>query len=284
MNRRLYPDDFLRLLDGVAASSDRMPRSTRPGRHLSAVTGDSQEFQDFRNYMQGDDLRYIDWNIFRRTRKLFLRRYRHFPDAAHVIVLDTSSSVRFSWKRASTAWRLAALLGARFLTGGDRVQLRCAGVPEGKGYFHGRESIWDFCEVLSGIYEGKAVNQPPHVVRQKKEKNWVISDFYDSEGLSHLEKRLKSESFIPVRIYDAEEYDPAFYRQSCLIDSETGVQVTVAENRNLSERYLARMREFEELLGKVGSRAGSRLHRLETSLSVNGLFESFNREFVQEDN
>ncbi|OQA79606.1 MAG: hypothetical protein BWY31_04228 [Lentisphaerae bacterium ADurb.Bin242] len=282
MNHRLFPAEFLRLLDGETLPAIRTVRSPRPGRHLSAATGDSQEFQDFRSYMQGDDLRYLDWNIFRRSRKLFLRRYRHFPDTGHILVLDTSASVRFSWKRASTAWRLAALLGAQLLAGGDRIQLQCPGIEPGKHSYHGRDSIWDLCETLSTVWDGKADNRPPHAPRQKKAKCWVVSDFYDSEGLPELEKRLKNAAFIPVRIYDAEEYDPAFYRQSCLVDSETGTRITVAESRLLSERYLARMQDFEALLRKVGERAGGRLFRMKTSLSVNDLFENYRREFAQE--
>jgi uncharacterized protein (DUF58 family) len=66
------------------------------GLHRSPDFGFSQEFAEYRAYSEGDDLRHVDWNVFARTEKCFLKRYRGETNSQLLILLDTSASMGYS--------------------------------------------------------------------------------------------------------------------------------------------------------------------------------------------
>ena len=65
------------------------------GLHRSPDFGVSQEFAEYRAYSQGDDLRHVDWNVFARTEKTFLKRYRGETNTQLLLLLDTSASMAY---------------------------------------------------------------------------------------------------------------------------------------------------------------------------------------------
>src|SRR5437016_12634625 len=65
------------------------------GLHRSPDFGFSQEFAEYRAYTPGDDLRHVDWNVFARTEKAYLKRYRGETNCQVNILLDTSRSMKF---------------------------------------------------------------------------------------------------------------------------------------------------------------------------------------------
>src|SRR6478609_10401896 len=68
------------------------------GEHLAGKGGTSTEFNDYRDYVAGDDMRYIDWNIFSRLNRPYVKLYRHEEEMHVVILVDASTSMRFEGK------------------------------------------------------------------------------------------------------------------------------------------------------------------------------------------
>src|SRR5437879_6555324 len=66
------------------------------GLHRSPDFGFSQEFAEYRAYTPGDDLRHVDWNVFARTERAYLKRYRGETNSILTVLLDASSSMRYS--------------------------------------------------------------------------------------------------------------------------------------------------------------------------------------------
>src|SRR5580658_5079097 len=66
------------------------------GLHRSPDFGFSQEFAEYRAYSPGDDLRHVDWNVFARTERAFLKRYRGETNSQLTILLDSSRSMKFT--------------------------------------------------------------------------------------------------------------------------------------------------------------------------------------------
>src|ERR1700716_2459192 len=66
------------------------------GLHRSPDFGFSQEFAEYRAYTPGDDLRHVDWNVFARTERCYLKRYRGETNTQLLILLDASNSMKFS--------------------------------------------------------------------------------------------------------------------------------------------------------------------------------------------
>src|SRR5262245_33798957 len=80
------------------------------GLHRSPDFGFSQEFAEYRMYNPGDDLRHVDWNVYARTERMYLKRYRGETNCQVNILLDTSRSMNF------TSHTVDKLEYARYLT------------------------------------------------------------------------------------------------------------------------------------------------------------------------
>ena len=66
------------------------------GLHRSPTFGFSQEFAEYRQYVEGDDLRHVDWNVFARTERVYLKRFRGETNSQLLILLDTSASMGYT--------------------------------------------------------------------------------------------------------------------------------------------------------------------------------------------
>jgi len=104
----LRPRDTARLGD-LLLTARRMVDGLYAGRHRSPRRGQSAEFYDFRPYSPGDEPRRVDWKLFGRTDRLYVRRFRHDAELAVHLLLDRSSSTDFAALRA----RNDAVLGGR---------------------------------------------------------------------------------------------------------------------------------------------------------------------------
>lgn len=134
-NRPKTIDDLLG--PGLAAQLDRLDILSRkmlagklPGERRSKRRGRSVEFDDFRQYVPGDDLRHIDWNILGRLDKLFIKLFREEEDLALHIILDASASMDVgNPSKLVYAARLAAALGYIGLVNQNRVSIATFGLP-----------------------------------------------------------------------------------------------------------------------------------------------------------
>jgi len=94
------------------------------GQRKSVQKGSSAEFSDFREYMPGDDLRRLDWNVYARLDKLYVREYMEEKEAIVSVLLDTSASMDYGAKsKAELARDLAAVVSFLALNSMDRVLL-----------------------------------------------------------------------------------------------------------------------------------------------------------------
>ncbi len=122
MARQLFDTDFLKKLELLRITSNRIYHGQGRGEHSTVKMGTSLEFSDYRNYQVGDDFRYIDWNIFSRLDRLFLKVFTAEEDLSIHILLDTSQSMTFGEPpKIDYAKRVAAALGYIGLSNLDRV-------------------------------------------------------------------------------------------------------------------------------------------------------------------
>lgn len=90
------------------------------GEHLSGKGGSSTDFADYRDYAAGDDMRYVDWNIFARLRRPYIKQFLHEEELHVVLLVDSSSSMLFD-NKLQTAKQLAAAFGVMGLLSTERV-------------------------------------------------------------------------------------------------------------------------------------------------------------------
>jgi len=106
-------------------SSRRFTNRAR-GEHLAAKGGTSTEFCDYRDYTPGDDVRFVDWNIFARIERPYLKQFHHEEELHVAIVLDASNSMLFE-EKFTLGRRVAAGMGVVGLRGNEKVSVTIVG-------------------------------------------------------------------------------------------------------------------------------------------------------------
>src|SRR5580765_4203356 len=120
----LLTPDLLRRLEQFQLLAARRAKSTARGERRSRARGQSVEFADHRNYSHGDDFRYLDWNLFGRLERLFIKLYEEERELPVTIFLDASESMSFGEPRKfDFARQMAAAVGYVALCGFDRVSV-----------------------------------------------------------------------------------------------------------------------------------------------------------------
>src|SRR5689334_8252444 len=118
----LFDDEFQRKLETLAIVSRRVFAGRMRAERRSKKRGSGVEFADHRDYVEGDDFRFVDWNVYQRFGKLLLRLYEEEEDLSIYFLVDCSLSMGFgSGRKFDQARRLAAALGYVGLANLDRV-------------------------------------------------------------------------------------------------------------------------------------------------------------------
>src|SRR5881296_377281 len=120
----LLTPDLLRRLEQFQLLASRRARSSAKGERRSRARGQSVEFADYRDYTHGDDFRYLDWNLYGRLERLFLKLYEEERELPVRIFLDASESMTFGAPvKFDFARQVAAAIGYVALCGFDRVSV-----------------------------------------------------------------------------------------------------------------------------------------------------------------
>src|SRR5258708_33635346 len=132
MAERLFDEKTLRKLDRLTLVASRVRSGVMKGERRSNKRGTSIEFADYRNYVQGDDLRRVDWNIFARLERPFIKLLEEEEDLAVHLLIDASASM--DWPENSMdenkfnfARRVLAGLGYNSLANGDQLTAHAPG-------------------------------------------------------------------------------------------------------------------------------------------------------------
>lgn len=120
MGQNLFPDQLAKRLSPLSIVSRSRRLGHHKGTHRSRKTGSSLDFSDFREYHPGDDLRHIDWNVYARTEKPFIKQFLDEQEMRVHILLDPTKSMGIEGKW-DIARQLAIALSHIALKSGDTV-------------------------------------------------------------------------------------------------------------------------------------------------------------------
>src|SRR5438034_6010708 len=138
----LLTTDLLRRLEQFQLLAARRAKSPAKGERRSRARGQSVEFADYRNYSHGDDFRYLDWNLYGRLERLFVKLYEEERELPVRIFLDTSESMTFGEPpKFDFARQVAAAVGYVALCGFDRVSVIPFPDPETSNIEHPTSNI-----------------------------------------------------------------------------------------------------------------------------------------------
>lgn len=262
----LLSADLLRRLEQFQLLARRRAKSSAKGERRSRARGQSVEFADYRNYVAGDDLRYLDWNLYGRLDRLFLKLYEEERELPVSIFLDASESMNFGTPRKiEFAKQIAAAIGYVGLCGFDRVSVQIfPDAPEeaaARGALRavrGRKSSLTYFQNLNQVQAKGAAEFNESLRRGALQSRMagaavVLSDFLDPTGYEAGLSALVGRGFqvSAVQILAPEEMAPPDYGDLKLIDSETGTiqEVTFGKYRLASyqqtvRNYCQRLKEF----------------------------------------
>src|SRR5437867_8197950 len=148
----LLDPQFLHRLEQLELASRKIFLGRLKGERKSKRKGQSVEFMDFRNYVVGDDLRFLDWNLYGRLDRLFIRLFLEEEDLHFYLLLDNSLSMDFgSPSKMHYAKQVAAALGFVGLVNMDRVVIEAFNdrLTQRMPALRGRRSLWRLLDFVT---------------------------------------------------------------------------------------------------------------------------------------
>ncbi|MDD4267804.1 MAG: DUF58 domain-containing protein [Pirellulales bacterium] len=284
----LLSAELLAKLERMELVSRKIFRGRMKGERRSRRKGQSVEFADFRNYVPGDDLRFIDWNTYARLDRLFLKMFMEEEDLHFYALIDTSPSMDFGQPtKFHYARQLAAALGFIGLVRGDRVKVLPIGESPRRAapVLRGRHQLWRMLEYLNGLEPGGTValaEAAKGFCLQNSGKGILvlITDLMDKSGYEAALRYLLAQDFdiYLIHLLSAEEYEPAVQGDLRLIDCEDGDVAEVTVTAPLLKRYKQTLHAFIEGARDFCSRRGILYFPARNDLPVDRLISGYLRE------
>ncbi len=228
----LFDKNFLKTLRMLNLITRKHFKRERMGVRRTRHRGMSQEFSDYKEYDPGDDLRFLDWNIYGRLDRMFVKLFYSEESLNIYILVDTSGSMRFgSPSKLDYARRIAAAASYVGLTRQDRVHLVPFSSSLSSSVMHAVRpgqvlTLFRFLEGLKASSAGDLKRSAEEFVLRYKRRGvvFLLSDFMFEKPVEEALKLLEYMRYEVncIQIIDPAEEDPRMAGLCHLIDSETG--------------------------------------------------------------
>ena len=247
------------------------------GLHRSPDFGFSQEFAEYRAYSPGDDLRHVDWNVFARTERAYLKRYRGETNSILTVLLDASNSMKFS-SHSVSKMDYARFTAASLFYLAIQNQRDAAGLivfdDEIRTYIRPSTRQGQLHRLLSGLEQAEPhartdFAKPLNHFQQFLRRRGIvvfISDFYDSP--EHIVRtveplRFHGNEVVLFHVLDPKEIRPEIGEPSTLIDLETQDRIEITPDY-VRDEYRKKFDAHVEALRDKTRAAGMDYHLLVT--------------------
>jgi len=243
-------------LERLALLSRRAFRGKVKGERRSPRKGGSVEFSDYRPYGIGDDLRYVDWNVYGRLDRLYLKLFVDEEDLCLHLLLDASASMGFGQpSKLQYAGRIAGALGFVGLFNLERVGAAVLRdrMAEGLTPTRGRNQVLPFFDFLGRVACSGPTSLSSGLATYAQRAREVglaviLSDLMDPDGYERGLKALLERRFDVhiVHVLSPGEMQPEFAGDLRLVDAETGEERDLTLDGEALRNYRHRLREFLE--------------------------------------
>ena len=286
----MLAESLLRSLSELQFVPPRRRPGTMTGERRSPRRGRSVEFVDYRNYTPGDDPRRVDWNVYARLERAYIKLYEDEEDLTVHVLLDASPSMQWREENApsSPKWERATQLAAAMcyiaLSSGDRLIVETStrarlgpkrGVAATSGVIEFIEHEALPPEVADGRVPANLQTQATHLSSWWKRYALdarpglciVISDFLDAEGYAEGLNALGA-SRLDVNVLhtlSADELDPEFAGDLRLRDIESTATQDVSLDDAALNQYRQRLNRWTGEISEFCHRRGGKYHLTDTS-------------------
>src|SRR3984957_1959785 len=241
MAQRFLDPDVLTGISGLELIARTVVDGFVAGLHRSPDFGFSQEFAEYRAYSPGDDLRHVDWNVFARTERTFLKRYRGETNSLLTVLLDASNSMNYTSHRVTkmdyARYTAAALFylaihnqrDAAGLIGFDGEARNYIRPSTRQGQIHRLLHGLELAEPRARADFAKLLDHFQEFLRRRG-LVLMISDFYESPEriIRTIEPlRFHGNEVVLFHVLDPHEIHPRIGAPSTLVDLETREQMEV---------------------------------------------------------
>jgi uncharacterized protein (DUF58 family) len=274
-------EDFLRKLEKLKILAQKGIKGPVKGEHDSWRSGASLEFLDYRKYQAGDDFRYIDWNVYGRLDKLFIKLFRAEEDLTIHMLVDMSQSMGSgNPPKDIYAKKVTAALCYLGLANLDRVGVTSFAdiLGEAKPPERGRQVYLSVLRYLLSLRPGGKTDLNSCLTEyasacKRSGIAIIVSDLLDPKGFEKGVEALSYGRFdiTLIQILDREELFPSLNGYLTLKEVETGEIKRITLDGALLELYRERIRNFLESIKDLCLRSGIDYYLCNTSMP----FEDF---------
>ena len=260
MGRKIIDDEFIGRLESLGLWIKSQMNGYFGGNHKATTYGSTVEFADFREYTPGDDIRRIDWNLFGRFDKYFIRLFVDERQMHNQILVDGSASMDDGEGKAEYALKTAAALGYLSVQGMDRTSIKLiqgSSLVSVGQRITGKESFYGTVSELEEVrFHGSA--EISDAVKNSQETGFddgltvIISDFFtESDWKQAVDYLLyKKREVLLVQVLTPAEANPDYFGRMQLLDAES---VDIDDGRNMRMRitkseYKAYLQALSEYL------------------------------------
>ena len=260
----VFDEAFLRQLERLGVLMKQPVRGGLKGGRRSVKRGQSVEFADYREYALGDDLRQLDWNVYARLEKLFVKLFVEEEDVTITFLIDASPSMAFGRpEKLQFAKRVAAALGYIALSGEDRVIVSAltGRTARRQGGLRGSGRVLRLLANLSTI---QPVEGPTDLLASARHAGAMLSgrgvvvllsDLLDPAADKVIrELAAQGSELIVLHILSPDELDPALEGDLRLVDSETGEGIDVTVDLATLDDYKARLAAWQDSFADLAAK------------------------------
>ena len=270
MKSRLLDEEFIAKIEQLELVSKKITAGLLKGDRLSKRRGYSNEFADFKPYVSGDDLRFLDWNAYGRLERLFLKIFLEEEDLRLSILIDRSPSMDYGEpNKLEYAKKVAAALAYIGLANQDRVEVATFSQESQRvfGPVRGRSQASRLLEVMERVDSDDA----PGTNLEKSCRDFalslkgggvvvVVTDFFDRSGFEGALRYLlavgRSTEVFVLHVLAPEERDPSLAGDLRLVDVEDGETSEISVSPALLKQYKRTLDVFCDEIRQFCSKRG----------------------------
>ncbi|KYG25546.1 DUF58 domain-containing protein [Alkalihalobacillus trypoxylicola] len=271
MDTALLSNSMIAKLKKYSFSTSKRVSYGYQGNRQATGFGRTLDFSDYRNYHLGDDLRQIDWNVYARTNKHYIKRFLDEKDIQVTVYLDCSASMKSEKLKWFRLKQIAAMLGYIALVNGDRLSVIPIGLSEnpflhkkGVGYSH---TLFHYLTQLTENSHNEYFASLLQYRQKHTNIHILITDGYEKRStiLEKLHQFQTSATTIFIQLSTSEEISPSLKGDRKLIDRETSEFVDVTLQKSTIDHYKSLREEHFSVIKEFCKRRGIRYISLDAN-------------------
>jgi len=274
---------FLKSLDRLQVILKKRIYADKQGAHQATHGGEGLVFHDYKPYSPGDDFRHIDWKVYARTDKFYIRRFEAERNLVVHILVDSSASMNFGTKGSPTKFEYGAQVGLGFsyiaYRNNERFNLNT--FTEHVTAFKPKKGAGNLAYLFDYMgamrVEGKSsfIQSMEEYRKRINSKSFIvfISDFlYDLNEVEEILSRYRKSQVFVIQVLDIQERDLALSGDVILEDAETQQKMRTFVSMRMKNTYQQKLEEHIAKLKDICERNSASFISVSTNTPV---FEAF---------